>query len=226
MRQTGQHAAVVILALLSMISFGCGGGGTATTPAAQADPPPMKIAPTIAWTAPAAITYGAALSGMQLNATANVPGNFAYSPTAGSVPASGAQTLTVIFSPTDTTAYATAAASVSLTVNKATATLTLSALTQTYDGTAKTAVAPTTPAGLAVTIGYTQGGTAVTAPTNAGNYNATATVNDPNYTGGASGTLLIAQAPATITFFTELSTKLITAPKKPWRPLSRRRAST
>ena len=203
MRQIGQHAAVVIVTLLSMISFGCGGGGgTATTPTAQADPPPTKTAPTITWAAPAAITYGTALGGTQLNATANVPGNFAYSPTPGSVPAAGAQTLTVIFTPTDTTTYATAAASVSFTVNKATATLTLSALSATYDGTAKPAIAATTPAGLAVTIGYAEGGTAVAAPTNAGSYIVTATVNDPNYIGGANGTLIIAQATATISFST------------------------
>ena len=32
--------------------------------------------PAITWNAPAAITYGTALSSTQLNATANVPGNF------------------------------------------------------------------------------------------------------------------------------------------------------
>jgi hypothetical protein len=35
------------------------------------------ITPTITWSNPASITYGAALSGAQLNATANVPGSFA-----------------------------------------------------------------------------------------------------------------------------------------------------
>src|ERR1019366_8929437 len=42
-------------------------------------------APTITWAMPAAISYGTALSATQLNATANVPGTFAYTPVAGTV---------------------------------------------------------------------------------------------------------------------------------------------
>ena len=42
--------------------------------------------PTINWPAPAAIVYGTALSAIQLDATANVPGTFSYSPAAGTVP--------------------------------------------------------------------------------------------------------------------------------------------
>jgi glucuronoarabinoxylan endo-1,4-beta-xylanase len=76
--------------------------------------------PTITWAAPAAIVYGTALSSTQLNATASVPGSFAYSPSAGTIPSAGTQTLTVTFTPTDTKTYSTATASVSLTVNKAT----------------------------------------------------------------------------------------------------------
>jgi hypothetical protein len=41
--------------------------------------------PTITWNTPASITYGTALSSTQLNATASVPGTFAYSPAAGSI---------------------------------------------------------------------------------------------------------------------------------------------
>src|SRR5919197_2214471 len=41
------------------------------------------IAPTITWNNPADITYGTALGASQLNATASVPGTFAYSPVAG-----------------------------------------------------------------------------------------------------------------------------------------------
>jgi N-acetylneuraminic acid mutarotase len=73
--------------------------------------------PTITWAAPAAITYGTALTSTQLNATASVPGSFTYSPAAGTTPAVGKDTLTVTFTPTDTTDYASATATVTLVVN-------------------------------------------------------------------------------------------------------------
>ena len=70
--------------------------------------------PTITWTAPAAIAYGAALSATQLNATANVPGTFAYTPAAGTVLKAGTQTLSAVFTPADTSAYSSATATVQL----------------------------------------------------------------------------------------------------------------
>ncbi len=79
-----------------------------------------KATPTITWPVPAPITYGTALSGAQLDATAGVPGTFSYSPGPGTVLSTGAHTLNVTFTPTDTTNYTTASASVQLTVNKAT----------------------------------------------------------------------------------------------------------
>ena len=78
-----------------------------------------KKTPTITWATPAAITYGTALSGAQLNATANVAGSFVYNPAAGTTPKAGTQTLSTTFTPTDTTDYATASASVQLVVNQA-----------------------------------------------------------------------------------------------------------
>jgi hypothetical protein len=76
-----------------------------------------KATPTITWATPAAITYGTALSGTQLNATASVPGAFVYSPATGTTPAVGNDTLSVTFTPTDATDYTTATASVTLVVN-------------------------------------------------------------------------------------------------------------
>jgi len=78
-----------------------------------------KAAPSITWATPAAITYGTALSATQLDATASVPGTFVYSPASGTALTAGSQTLNVTFTPTDTTDYNTANASVKLTVNKA-----------------------------------------------------------------------------------------------------------
>jgi hypothetical protein len=80
--------------------------------------------PQLTWATPAPITYGTPLSSTQLNATANVPGSFSYSPGAGTILSAGSQTLSVIFTPTDTTTYKTATASVTLQVNQATPTIT------------------------------------------------------------------------------------------------------
>jgi hypothetical protein len=80
--------------------------------------------PAITWATPSAITYGTALSATQLDATASVAGSFSYSPAAGTVLTGGTQTLTVIFTPTDTTDYTTAPGQVSLVVNKATPAIT------------------------------------------------------------------------------------------------------
>ncbi|MEI8090226.1 MAG: Ig-like domain-containing protein, partial [Opitutaceae bacterium] len=61
-----------------------------------------KATPTLTWATPSAITYGTALSATQLNATANVAGAIAYSPSTGTTPSAGTQTLTATFTPTDT----------------------------------------------------------------------------------------------------------------------------
>jgi hypothetical protein len=82
-----------------------------------------KSAPTVTWATPAPITYGTALSSTQLDATASVPGTFAYSPAAGAIPAGGTDKLSVTFTPNDTTDYTTATASVTLQVNPATPTI-------------------------------------------------------------------------------------------------------
>jgi len=79
-----------------------------------------KPVPTITWAAPAAIVYGTALGATQLDATASVAGTFTYSPAAGTVLVGGQHTLTAVFTPTDTTDYSSAAASVELTVTRAT----------------------------------------------------------------------------------------------------------
>jgi 6-phosphogluconolactonase (cycloisomerase 2 family) len=78
-----------------------------------------QATPTITWATPAAITYGTALSAAQLDASSTVAGTFAYTPTSGTVLGAGSQTLSVTFTPTDTTDYTTATATVTLTVNSA-----------------------------------------------------------------------------------------------------------
>ena len=80
----------------------------------------VQTTPAIAWSTPAPIAYGCALGASELNAMSSAPGRFAYAPGAGEMLAAGVHTLTAIFTPSDTTAYTTAQASVTLTVTKAT----------------------------------------------------------------------------------------------------------
>ncbi|HYO91916.1 MAG TPA: hypothetical protein VEQ40_09775, partial [Pyrinomonadaceae bacterium] len=77
--------------------------------------------PVITWSDPSAIVVGTALGGAQLNAQANVPGVFKYSPTAGIVLGVGRYQLSVSFTPTDAANYTTATKNVTLTVNAPTA---------------------------------------------------------------------------------------------------------
>lgn len=100
-----------------------------------------KITPTITWTAPAAITYGAALSATQLDATSGgVDGTFVYTPPVGTVLDAGVgQTLFVAFTPSNSTNYNNASGSTTITVNKATPVVTWSAPSAITYGTALSA---------------------------------------------------------------------------------------
>gem|GEM_PF-663657 len=78
-----------------------------------------KAAPVITWPKSSLIAYGTALGKVQLNAKASVPGSFVYTPAAGEVLPAGLQTLSAVFTPTDSMDYAAAKANVPLTVTKA-----------------------------------------------------------------------------------------------------------
>jgi hypothetical protein len=78
-----------------------------------------KATPVLTWPQPAAIAAGTVLSTTQLNATANVPGAFVYTPPLGTALAAGTHTLSVAFTPVDTVNYNHASASVTITVNPA-----------------------------------------------------------------------------------------------------------
>jgi hypothetical protein len=82
-----------------------------------------KATPVITWPTPTPINVYERLTGTQLDATAatpqgaSLPGTFVYSPVAGTYfTAAGIYPLNVTFTPTDTTDYTTATASVNLTV--------------------------------------------------------------------------------------------------------------
>ncbi len=87
-------------------------------------------------------------------------------------------------------------------VTKAAASIALSGLNQTYDGTPRPVAATTEPSGLDVTIFY---GSSQTPRVNAGTYLVNAGISHPMYTGNATGFLVVAKAAQTIVFSPELS---------------------
>ena len=147
-----------------------------------------KITPTITWAAPAAITYGTALSATQLDASAgSIQGSFVYTPARGTVLTAGTQTLHVTFTPTNKTDYSTATASVRFVVNKAKLTVAANNATRAY-GTAN-------PAFIAAFKGFVNGDSAASAVTGKAKFSTTATAKSP--VGGypitvATGTLAAA----------------------------------
>src|SRR5262249_39450530 len=92
----------------------------------------LKATPVLTWNNPSAITYGTGLSAVQLNATADVPGSFAYTPAAGTILNAGGSTLSVGFTPSDTARYNATTGSVSLSVLKAPLSITASNATRAY----------------------------------------------------------------------------------------------
>jgi hypothetical protein len=102
----------------------------------------IKVTPSITWSNPGAITYGTPLGTAQLDATAtalvnassvSVPGSFAYSPAAGTIlNAGGSQTLGVTLTPTDTTHFFPATATVTINVLKAALSVTVANVSRIY----------------------------------------------------------------------------------------------
>ena len=109
--------------------------------------------------------------------------------------ATGTYTINAVYNAGGTFATSTDSAH-ALTVAKASATITLASLAQTYTGSALSATATTVPASLAVTFTYNGSSTP---PTATGSYTVVGTINDANYAGSAAGALVIAKASATIT---------------------------
>ena len=76
----------------------------------------------------------------------------------------------------------------SITVNPASATVTLGDLEQLYSGSTRPVSVTTNPTGLSVSVTYDG---VSTAPTEPGSYAVVATITDPNHQGSASGTFVI-----------------------------------
>ncbi len=164
--------------------------------------------PSITWSTPAAIPYGTALTGAQLNATSTVPGTFAYSPALGKVPAAGNQILTVTFTPTNTAAYKATSSSVQLKVNKATPTVTWPTPATVSAGTALSGTQLNATANVPGTFTYTPAtGAVLGAGTNA--LRVTFTPTDTNdYNSGSATTTLNVAPTATPSITWSISTPL------------------
>ena len=154
-----------------------------------------KTTPTITWAAPAAITYGTALSGRQLNATASVGGSYSYLPALGTVLTAGLQTLKVNFTPTDTTDYTTATGTTTITVNQATPTITWAAPAAITYGTALSSTQLDATASVPGTFAYNPA-TGTTPPTGADTLSVTFTPTDTaDYTTGTATVQLMVNVP-------------------------------
>jgi len=177
----------------------------------------LQTTPTLTLTA-SAITYGQTLTsssltgsvatnGYDLDADGDeaVAGSFAFADNT-IIPNAGVTNVWVIFLPTDTTNYTTASNTVSVTVNKANSSVTVTGTTSfTYDGAGQG------PANASVTgsgglVGYSYSGTgygpSANTPTNAGSYTVTATLAaDSNYNSATSSPTAfnISPAPASVT---------------------------
>jgi hypothetical protein len=179
-----------------------------------------KAKPTLVmWPTPASIVQGTPLSAAQLNATAPVPGKFVYTPAAGEALSAGTHTLSVIFTPTDSN-FPPAQAAVSLTVSKATPTITWQAPAAISYGSALGAAQLNAKASVPGTFTYTPGagevlsaGThmlaATFAPADSANV-ATAQATVQLTVSKATPTITW-QAPAAITYGTPLSATQLNA---------------
>lgn len=140
-----------------------------------------KAPPVVTWNNPADIVYGTALSGTELNATADVAGAFVYTQTLGTVLNAGTgQTLSATFTPTDTTNYNPATPEVLITVTPAPLTIIANDKTKVY-GEADPALTYSITSGSLVGTDSLDGSLSRDAGENVGMYAITSTLTNSNY---------------------------------------------
>ncbi len=158
----------------------------------------------------ASITYGAALGSISTPGSGSITGSFTYlvmpaagaalPATASTVLPAGSDNVLLTFTPADSTDYAPASASVTLTVNKAPLTLQAANATRVYGVANPTFTAQLTGAVNGDGLSASAGSSATTA-SNAGTYSVVPAVTGsalPNYTvTGINGTLTVTQAAST-----------------------------
>lgn len=149
-------------------------GGSHTLFTARTDGSQMafKPFPAVTWTPSPSIPAGTALGASQLNATADVPGAFSYSPAAGAVLNAGSRTLTVTFTPSNLATYDSVTLARVVAVEKVTQTILFSPLADILLSAGSFNLTATASSGLPVTFELVSGpaelnGTALT-PTGEG----------------------------------------------------------
>jgi subtilisin family serine protease len=183
------------------------GAGTVSIMASQAGNATYAAAPNVTRTfqvskANATVTLvGASLSQVyngssRIVSATTSPGSLPLTVTYGGLPTAPVNAGSYAVVATIDHALYQGSASGTLVVSKATATVTLLSLAQTYNNTPRVVTATTTPSTLPLTITYN--GSSI-APTNAGSYPIVGTINHANYQGIGSGTLVVAKAAATVT---------------------------
>lgn len=190
MKFTSMVSYIGLICLIPLMNS-CSGKGSPSSGAVQ---------PTITWATPAAITYGTALSSTQLDASANYPGTFVYSPASGTILNAGTQMLSASFTPSNSSQVAPATASNSITVNKATPALSWSTPSPVSVGTALSSAQLDATANIAGSFTYspTAGTTMTTAgtqtlsvtftPTDTADYNSATASVTLTVNGASSGT--------------------------------------
>ncbi len=193
--------------IASAVIVRASGFAQTTTPAAVTLSP--ATAPVVANTGSTSATFASTLS-LQISATSPIaitgygatglPTGLLLDGATGLIAGAPTQVGTFPVSLTATNAAGTsAAASISLVVGNASASLVLGSLAATYDGQPHAATATTTPANLNVVLLYGAPGSS-TAPTDAGTYPISASIASLGYTASASGSLVISPADQTVTF--------------------------
>jgi hypothetical protein len=103
-------------ALFVLLAFIAGCGAATNYSNSSLSSSDAKLSnPTITWNQPSSVPQGTVLGPSELNASADVPGTFTYTPAAGTVLQPGTQTLNAAFTPQDQNKYAPA--KVSRTIN-------------------------------------------------------------------------------------------------------------
>lgn len=158
----------------------------------------LTVSPATATVVVGATRQFAAVVLDQFNTAMASQPSFTWTAGGGTISGSGAFIATTAGGPYPVTATSGALSNTaSVTVTPAAATVSLSGLSQTYDGSPKAVTATTHPPGLAVAVTYNASSSP---PVNAGSYSVSATITDPNYQGATTGTLIIDKSSAAITF--------------------------
>lgn len=152
---------------------------------------------TITVTNPAGAQYTGSPQPASASATGAVPADPAtlvvlYDGSATAPTNAGSYNVTAALAAGETN-YTATPASGTLVIAKATATVTLGNLAQTFGSVTPVSATPSTSLSGTVVVRYDG---SVTVPSAVGSYAVSATIDDPNYTGSAAGTLTIASASA------------------------------